>query len=397
MTTTESDPVDFTVDSLTGFSFSGTATSSSTVTVLLPANLRVDAVSERNKGIRVKAEEGKLVVVYGLNAIPFSSDAFLALPCDRLQVEEYEYYGIAYNDPVSFTAHGYINAFLLVGCEDDTTVTLSNTPLPTTITLNRQETYLIENGPTDLTGTRAISNKPISFFPGHESTVIPIGSCCFDVLTEQVPPTATWGSFFLAASFGGRASGEIYRVLASFESADVTVNCNTPLTPNMYTLVNAGDYVEFRTTQDSFCSIESNNPVLIIEFSLSQNEGAGENADPFMLMLPPVEQYSNNYVFALVPTFPTNYITAYVAPEFFQPDQIFLDSSNLQGATWTPITCSGGDVCGYITTMQLAGGEHRLSHDNPCARIGLAAYGFNNLDSYGYPGGIRTDCECHFT
>ena len=109
----EPDPVLVTVDTLRGFNFSGFATNNESLTVEIPNTFQVFSSSERDKGIRVTAEGQSSIVVYGLNYEIFTSDAFLSLPCDRLPVDHYEYYGVSY----SGGGHG-LSHLLIVGCED---------------------------------------------------------------------------------------------------------------------------------------------------------------------------------------------------------------------------------------------------------------------------------------
>ena len=326
----------------------------------------------------MKAEEETRIVVYGLNFAQGSSDAFLALPCDQLPVAEYEYYAVSYGTQSARTSR-----VLLVGCSDDTTVTTPSS----TLTLNRLETYVIESEG-DITGTRIVSNKPISFFPSHQCAFVPAGIAFCDHLTEQTPPTAIWGQSFLAASFLGRRSSEIFRILAAANATTVTVNCTTFAEPSSFILDNAGSWREISVGSDSFCSIESNRPILVMEFSLGFTLDDTGHGDPFMTMIPPVEQNSNNYVFSVLPDFSTNFITVFVAPEFFQSDRIFIDRVSLQNSTWTEVYCTSG-ICGFITRVPLQPGEHRLYHQGADARVGLIAYGFNRANSYGYPGGLQ--------
>ena len=369
--------MNFSVTTLTGFNFNGTATRQSTTTVILPSSLQVQDSTERNKGIYIKAEGNKRIVVYGLNYRQFTSDAFLALPCERSTVDQYEYYALTYHGVTTIPS-----TILIVACEDNTTIT---TPL-TTITLNRQQTYLIREF-RDLSGTRVVSTKPISFFSGHECTNIPSGIGACDILTEQVPPTNTWGTSFLGASFLGKSSGALYRVLTASDSTTVTVNCTTMTQPTTYTLSTAGSWQEFEALANSYCSIESNNPVLVMEYA--KGFGLDNIGDPLMTMIPPVEQYSNNYVFNVLSEFSTNYITIYIAPEYFQQERIFVDDSNLLNNSWTAVYCSTGTLCGYVTRQNLTAGEHRLYHTDADARVGVSAYGFNRYNSYGYPGGLQ--------
>jgi len=162
VSTPEPNPVTFSVTTLMGFTFNGTATRQSTTTVILPSTLQVQTNTERNKGIHIKAEQNKRILVYGLNYEDTTSDAFLALPCDRYAVNQYEYYALTYH---GITGHPHESTILIVACEDNTTITTPSA----TVQLNRQQTYLIREF-RDLSGTKVISTKPISFFPGHECT-----------------------------------------------------------------------------------------------------------------------------------------------------------------------------------------------------------------------------------
>ena len=50
--------------------------------------------------------------------------------------------------------------------------------------------------------------------------------------------------------------------------------------------------------------------------------------DPFMMMVTPIEQFSN-YVFNILPEFATNYITVAVTPDDFEPRNIHVDDVDL--------------------------------------------------------------------
>ncbi len=378
VSTPEPNPTSFAVTA-TGYSYTGTATNHSTTVVTLPRSLEVTSSTQRNKGVRVKAQGERKLVVYGISYQQFTTDAFLALPCTNLAVDNYEYYGIT-------QATRDVSDILLVGCENQTLVT---TPSGS-FTLNQQETYLITR--TDITGYKVTSNKPLSFFSNHRCPFVPSGQCCCDFLTEQIPPTFTWGRAFFSASLRGRTSGESYKVITSQSSTIVRVKC-TSSQDLTYNLATPGSFQEFRISSNNFCSIESNFPILVMQFALAN--AIDSVGDPFMMMIPPVEQYSNNYVLNVLSSFSTNYITIYVATKFYQSNQIFVDNASQQSASWTAVRCVNNTICGYITRVALAAGEHRLYHQNPDARVGVSAYGFNNYNSYGYSGGLKlTPIQC---
>ena len=380
--TPEPATVSFTVTA-TGFSFTGTATNHSTTIVTMPRSLEVDTTSERNKGIHVRAEGDRKIVIYGISQKVATTDAFLALPCSNLAVDTYEYYGITYPAVIP-NLNGNI---LLVGCEDQTQVTTPST----TFTLNRLETYLIDAP--DTTGLRVTTNKPISFFSNQRCNNVPRGSSACDTLIEQVPPTLTWGRAFFAASLGGRSSGELFRVLTAHDSTTLRVKCSAS-SDLVYTLARAGDVQEFQIAINNYCSIEASAPVVVMQFSLGNSfDGIG---DPFMMMIPPVEQYSNNYILNVLSTFPTNFITIYVAIEFYQPTSILVDNVAQTSAAWTAIRCVDNSLCGYAVVLNMPPGEHSLRHTDANARVGVSAYGFDSyFNSYGYPGGLKlTPIQC---
>ena len=380
VTTAESSPVKFTVNA-TGFNYSGIATSNSSTIVTLPNSLQVRDASERSKGIYVKAEGDRKIIVYGLNYEDRTTDAFLALPCNHLPVEEYEYYAVTYP-----TTHvEYSSSILFVACEDNTVV---NTGQSIFVTLHRLQTYLISST-ADFTGRRITTNKPIALFSNHECANVPVGVGGCDHLTEQLPPTSTWGRVFLAASLLGRRSGELFRIVASHPPTSVTVNCTNVTQPASYLLTAATNWKEFEIIPESFCSITSTAPILVIQFAGGADRGTNLG-DPSALMLPPVEQFSNNYVFNVLPEFAVNYITVYVTPEFFQADRIFVDSITLEPSRWSPIYCSENILCGYITRVNLTSTrDHRVYHLDQEAQVGVSVYGFDNSNSYGYLGGMK--------
>ena len=378
VTTAESEPVAFAVSAV-GFSFTGTATSTSSVKVAIPTTLQVAiGNNDREKGIRVKAEGDRTIVVYGLSYSSDTSDAFLALPCSNLAVDEYEYFAVSYSSSGDGSS-----LILIVACENDTLVT---TPTESFV-LNQQQTYQIDSL-VDLTGTRVVSNKPISVFGAHQCADIPVSASFCDHLTEQIPPTVTWGTRSLVASLLGRESGERIRVISSW-GATLTLNCSSFTSPRDYSLPNPGDWIEFEIQVNNFCSIEATSPIYVSQFA-SGGELDNRRGDPFVMMVPPIEQYSNNYVLQALPEFEGNYFTIYVAPEYFQPQSIFVDSSNINESQWITVNCPLSEaVCGYITRVNITSGEHRLYHEDSSARVGVSAYGFNRANSYGYPGGLR--------
>ncbi len=300
-----------------------------------------------------------------------------------MAVDEYEYYGISYNT----INNNDTSVILLVACENETVVKFNSS----TITLNSMETYQIESD-NDLTGTRITSSKPLSVFSGSDCAYIPQGILYCDHLVEQVPLTVTWGSKFLVASLEGRSSGERIRVLSA-RAASVAVNCNTNVSVSEFQLQSGGSFRKFEIPINSFCSIESTSPVLVAQYAYGRaSDGVG---DPFMMIIPPIEQFTNNYFVEAFPHFVSNYVTVYVSFEFFQTAQILIDDSAVTG--WRNVVCSNGEICGHVSRMNVSPRAHSIRHQNSSAVLGVSVYGFDIYNSYGYPGGMRLSpiqCIC---
>lgn len=135
ITSIEPDPVLVNVESLRGYNFTGIVTSNTALTINVPTSFEITSSTERDKGIRISAGKSN-IVVYGLNYAAFTSDAFLALPCDQFAVEYYEYYGVTYSN-----GHGRSSYILLVGCEDNTVLQIGSD----VIKLSKMESYLWES------------------------------------------------------------------------------------------------------------------------------------------------------------------------------------------------------------------------------------------------------------
>ena len=378
ITTKEPDPVSFTVETLHGFNYSGTVSHNLASVISLGHTYQVDSSNDSSKGIKIFAGNKK-IKVYGENYYKTTTDTFLALPCTRQNVREYSYYGISFHD-----GSNRLSQLLIVGCEDNTTVTVASQ----TITLNMMETYLYERDE-DLTGTRVVSNNPISLFSGHQCTYVPENEDACDHLTEQLPNTATWGRRFLTASLAGRNTNDMYRILASQPSTIVTVTCSTQLDSNIYNLSSAGDWetIVIPGSDSSYCAIESSKPLLVVQFALGYD--VDSNGDPFVMIVPAIEQYSNELNIYITPNFSMNFITLYVAPIYYQPDMIYVDNISQENADWVAIYCADNAVCGYATYANLSVGNHQIYHTYVWGRIGVSVYGFDYYNSYGYPGDLQ--------
>ena len=409
ITTTENVPVPFTVSSSTGEIYSGTVTNSMVRSVTLPSSFAVIYSDIRDKGVWIHATDAnKRLTVYGMNDNSFNAEGYVALPCYNFLEQNYTYYAVTY------IAAEYFSQVLIIGCENDTELTITPTQtieIPSdlaiggntsvnvtsggsyTVTLDRLQTFVFYS-PLDLTGSKVVSNKPIAFFSGHDCADIPFQFWNCNHLAEQLPPTVTWGRRFFVTSYLNKNAGEQYKLITSTTPTKVVCYCHTldgrVLQTYRTTLNAAGSSDEFHIAQNMFCSVQASSPILLVQFAIGATREPSGYGGSFMMMIPPVEQYSNNYTFVTQSGF-QNAITVTVEEKFFNSENIVLNGSSLSSANWTEIYCSTQTVCGYATRVFLSAGRNFIYHCNSTARLGTFVYGFTWNVGYGYPAGMQLD------
>ncbi|MBC7382159.1 MAG: T9SS type A sorting domain-containing protein [Bacteroidia bacterium] len=348
-----------------GFSAPYTIAANAVTPVFIPSTVanHISNVVD-NKGIHVTAEEE--VTVYGLNKIPFTTDAFLGLPADVLGTE---YIILNYRA-------GEIG---IVATQNNTVVTI--TPTITTftrtagksfsITLNQGQTYELENTGTELdfTGTIINSNKPIGVMGAVRCANMQRGAGSCDFICEMLPPTNTFGKKFAAIPLNVKNNGDTWRFLASQNNTIIKINgiAQAP--------INRGNFLEKVLLTQSM--IESDKPILVAQYAngsaYTENRG-----DPFMMLIPSLEQFLASYTLTTVSGFETNYINI-VAPNAVV-GLLTLDGDPVSASKYKSIGASGFSSA----QIQVSEGWHSLD-----AKLAFGAfqYGFNSDDSYGFPGG----------
>lgn len=357
-------------------SFSVTANQITTVPISLQAQqLPNNRIS--NLGVKVSAESE--ITVYGLNQKPATTDAFLALPIDALGLE---YRTMSY----SVRDWDWPSQFAITGAFDGTQVTIvpsahagpngffiaRRAGVPFTITLNKGQTYFLtgRNG-ADLIGTRITATAPVAVTSGDECTYVPTNRGFCDHLIEMIPPVASWGESFLTVPSATRKGGDIFRILASQNNTQIRINGQ-----HVYTL-NAGKFYQDILSVSS--QIETSAPVLVSQFARGTATD-GVIGDPYMMLIPPTEQFLQNYTFSTPATrFEINYVNI-VAPTA-EIGSIFLDGQPVDNALFKPIGSSGFSGA----QVPVSKGAHTLVGGVP---FGIYVYGFAAHDSYGYPGGM---------
>lgn len=356
------------------------------------------------------------VSVYALNQAQFTSDAFMVLPTDALGTD---YVVMSYPSSGSVQQNTTTpSQFVITAAFNNTRVTITPS-VPTVrngineqqIVLNQGDAYLVQADTRvlqrgDLTGTFVTSDKPIAVFAGHQRTVVPIQNSSLssrDCLVEQLNPVTTWGRRSFIAPFPRSIDEEDegndqYRVLARFDSTVVTVNGAD------VAVLDAGGFYEAPLL--AALDVRTSRPVLVAQFkktSSTTSSGTISNAgDPLMMLVPPSEEFLNEYTFTNVQcqrrvqepfsapreedVYTEQYITVVMpAPMGSATSPADYYNLRLDGAPITPNVQQIGTSRYVYFTRRMTDGVHRIQCDT---LIGLYVFGYGQAVSYGYIGGM---------
>ena len=466
ISTVESTPVTFTVslnDNLPeamreGFPYTATISYGEVHTVDLPVGIALSygpgspASIERAKTIRVRTQNDKLITVQGFNDDVRTSDGFIAISCDAIRqpvFNEYEYFVLAADQFPSPEDPPKKSLFIVIPCDDDTTVTVEPSQLITvgqladlgpnrfragpgtahsflSFSANAGQSVMIGHKD-DLTGTIVRGSKPLIVFSGHQCGEIPYNRTACDHMVEQIPPGMAYGQTFFLTPLGGRVSGDQFRVGTLRHNTQVTVTCVTSATdtPTRLALegngrMNRGQYVKFMTPgnynnrpdyKPSYCCLDSSQPVIVAQYStgynvdkalLRKNEfSTYEAGDPFMSLIPPIHQFMNNHTVKSVDgvpgPFPYRYINLAIATDFFMNSTTDRSRIKINGTSvvpydgYIPFYCSNGRICGYGAQVEVPKGTHTIYHEQPQVGLYASYYAYQQQNSNAFPLGFELE------
>lgn len=289
-------------------------------------------------------------------------------------------------------------------------------PAPHEIILQRGETYLMQadvrsSTAADLTGTAIDSDRPIAVFSSQERANVPLSSLSQagtrsisrDYLLEQILPVNFWGKRIFIPPLPqpqtamSDATNHSVRVVARADSTVIRINGQTAAT------LQAGQMYE--TTLASTVTANGNTFGLIIEgsapifaavFASSNGSGSGIG-DPFMLSVPPEEQYLRSVRAVNVRSiqrisrtiteeaFREHYLSI-IVPLLSVPS-VLLDNQRLAPNTFQRFSISSDYA---FANVRVSEGLHTVSADTV---VGVLAIGYGNATSYGYTAGQRLEVD----
>ena len=386
--------------------YSGSVTATNPITIFLSNDIvSIDnSYSHRNKGIHVSSTGSQDISVLVVNYRDTTIGDYLAYPYNNLVLDRYEYFAVSTGSRVTYAW----SLILLVGCEDATTITItpsqtitiyanaqtSKSPQITvyagsshTILLNRLQTYLFGKPDSDMTGTKIVSNKPLTVVSGHECGNVPSSTPYCEHLTEQMLPTVTWGKEFLLAPYGGRNVGQYYKVVTSQNSTTFSTTCNSSTTTTNIT--SSGSSSTFFTDSSVYCSVVSNSPITI--YQLAPGAGLDSIGDPIISTIPAIDQYYNTVHFTTFNSSEVShsYVSITVTASQFNSSSILLNDQPID-CVWQSIYNPSSSVVGYGCTASVsAESTHTVRHTEPRAGVSVLVYGFKKSSAaYGYIAGL---------
>lgn len=330
------------------------------------------------------------VSIYALSHRNATTDAFLVLPTDVLGTH---YMAMTWDQGTGDGAQ-----IDLVATADATHVTItppvplagagSGAGVPFQITLNRGDAYQVRPASTtaDLSGTTISADQPVGLLGGNDCANVPTGSTtACDMLVEQVPPDVDWGRHFETVPLATRKNGDAFRILASADGTDVTINGTHAVT------LNHG--ATYTTVLTAAATISASQPVLLAQLSTGVGYDDpvapryGDVGDPFLQFIPPAEQWLPSYTITTPLTgFSQNHIN--VTARAGDEASITLDGAPVPASAFHDIGTSGYRGA----ALDITAGAHRLAGVHP---FGLDVYGYepyadntHGYDSYGYDGGL---------
>lgn len=398
-----------------GFTQNFTVNANSTLTINLPLNVVHNVGSDRitAQGIRVTASDS--ITLFALNYRQFSSDAAVILPLANLGND---YYAVTVPGTGIQRTSFRRAEVLIVGTENNSVIEItptadvtnvassSNGPynvsrpagVPYTITLNQGQTYQLQSQGGDLTGTRirAAASNPCIRFAAYSGNIWQNVCASFGVygdlvlpgtqpprtcasgnqLYDQLLPQRVWGQNYLVIPYATRLAGDLVRVTASANGTQIFLN--GVLVAN----INQGQF--FQTVVSQPVSITSNQPIQVAQISQTQ---ATDNvdADPFMIILSPVEQSLNQITFTAFPTSITaiRYIVTIVT-KTANVNRLRFDGQNISN-TFQPVAVN--PTFSFARNI-IAQGNHTVTSDS-----GFVAYvyAYGQFESYGYSVGVKLE------
>jgi uncharacterized protein (TIGR02145 family) len=339
--------------------------------VTLPSDVALNDTLE-NKGIHIVSNAP--VSVVGYNALTGSADSYLAIPTNVLGVR----YRVA-TEMQHVVSYGG-SSLSVVATQNGTTLSVYDRPRTTWhyVSLNMGQTYLIENNEIneDMSGSLVESNLPVAVFGSVPYVNITMSCTTPDHIVEEMFPHPAWGKRFVLTDFGGQSGPSDWMIVNVFPDEDGTEMFLGGSSTGTW---NAGNWFAFATTGGPF-DLESSKPVLCVVYSEGHDCTGGGPGDPFMMLIPPVDQYLTHYEIESIPGYTQQWVNITIPGYAY--GTIFMDGVLIPNINFIPV----GSNKYYAAELPITDGFHTFTSIYP---FGLCVYGAGTEISYAHPGGCN--------
>ena len=148
----------------------------------------------------------------------------------------------------------------------------------------------------------------------------------------------------------------------------------------------AGQWLEFFTNGEIYCSVVSNNPIYVAQLGVSYEYNGGNFGDPSINTVAPMEQYINSIQYTTL-TADSHYYSVVMPNDEYYDGTIIFDGSLQTISEWNPIYYSDGSIAGYGYSS-LTTGSHTITHPNEEGKLFVSVYGWSTFRGYSYAGGM---------
>jgi hypothetical protein len=283
----------------------------------------------------------------------------------------------------------------------------------------------------DFTGSIVSADGPVVAFSGSEASDAPFfsrlqdRSCCADHLEEQLDHVRTAGQRFVAtvspnrgrairaagADIGIQAQNEYFRVIAT-TARGARITTSLAGEQRTLTLKGLGDFANLTSTHHF--TLDSDAPIQLSSMSPSQEDAnlptELPGGDPSLVIVPPIEQFRNSYVFLTPDKYHFDFLRIIATPDTAVALDGRLVATNPdcleEPADGLTDTDRGGPPAFVVYTCQLSfpkidtrkprpdnmspgaqnDGVHRVLSDRP---VGVLVDGFDHFVSYAYAAGTE--------
>ena len=316
---------------------------------------------------------------------------------------------------VALNAWGDSGSLHLVGTQDDTTITLipSNDlatdlvsgpqSFPVTMKVKRGETIQLADTDDTLTygfnsvrlnGSAILSDKPIAVYGGTSCTDIGPHAAC-DSALQQLPPVASWGSYFAAVSYGGRQAAEEtvpWRILAAVDGTVLTYDPEPPT--GAPTTMSGRQLVTTSASRPFTVKSQDKDHPIFVSGHMTGGQDFGGDGDPEFVTTVPVDQFLDAYTFFVDYTYASSRLVIVRADDGSGFQDVTIDCVGVvQG--FQPLGSSGKLQYARVDLNHngvdalfdgVACGRGRRSATSK-GRFGITVWGWDQYASYAYPAG----------